>query len=88
VLLPLVLQGCFTMGLWGFFPEEEEDFTGQSETAYAYDPETEWSWSLLALRVLLTPVTFGLDCLTCPIQAFLFGSDDDTGNCHCHHHHH
>jgi hypothetical protein len=73
------------MGLWGFEPDEEQDFvTGESETSFAYDPETEWSWSKLALRVLLTPITLGLDCLTCPVQVVLFASADDDGHCHCH----
>ena len=86
LLLPLVLHGCITMGLWGFYPEDEQDpITGEDESGFTYDPETEWSWSLLGLRVLLTPITVALDCLTCPIQAAWFGLDDDEqGRCRCH----
>lgn len=73
----LALSSCFTMGLWGFSPETETDqFSGKDETVYAYDSSTEWSWSLLFLRILLTPATFVLDCATAPIQAFFWGSDD------------
>jgi hypothetical protein len=32
---------------------------------------------LFAKRVLLTPLTVGLDMLTCPVQVFLWGDDDD-----------
>ena len=81
-LLPLLLSSCFTMGLWGFTPETERDaFTGKEESTFAYDEETEWSWQLFCLRVLLTPVTVGLDCLTCPVQAVLFFADDDDDGC-------
>jgi len=75
------------MGLWGFELEDEDDaFTGQSEATFVYDPETKWSWGKLGLRVLLTPFTLALDCLTCPIQAIFVcdDSDDGDGHCHCH----
>jgi hypothetical protein len=76
--LPLVLTGCFTMMLWGFSPEDEVDpATGNEETTLAYDEETEWSWGLFFGRLGLTPFTVVLDILTCPVQAFLFGWDDD-----------
>jgi hypothetical protein len=74
------------MGLWGFEAEEEQDaLTGQHETTFAYDPGTEWSWAKLGLRVLLTPFALGLDCLTCPIQAFCWcdGGGDEQGHDHC-----
>jgi hypothetical protein len=78
LLLPLVLHGCFTMGLWGFFPEEEPNpCTGEPERGFAYDEQTEWSWSKFGLRVLLTPLALALDCLTCPVQAVVFGCGDD-----------
>ncbi len=78
VALPFLCTSCFTMGLWGVLPDSEVDaFTHQEETVFAYDEGTEWSWSLLGLRILLTPVTVGLDVLTCPVQAVLFGNDDD-----------
>ena len=75
------------MGLWGFELEDEQDpFTGQCETTYAYDSRTEWSWGKLGLRVLLTPFTLALDCLTCPIQCILLcdNCDDDERHDCCH----
>ncbi len=75
--LPLLLQSCFTMGLWGFYPEDVHDpVRGTTEAGLTYDGDTEWSWSLFGLRVLATPFTLGLDCLTMPVQVFLWGDDD------------
>ena len=78
LLLPLVLNSCFTMALWGFESEDEQDsFTGQTETTFVYDPRTEWSWKNFGLRVLLTPFALALDCLTCPLQACLCACDQE-----------
>lgn len=78
LLLPLALGGCFTLALWGFLPEDERDpFTGEESTSFAYDEDTEWSWGAFALRVLGTPFTLALDCVTCPVQAVWFGFGDD-----------
>lgn len=78
LLLPIALGGCFTMGLWGFLPEEDRDpFTGREETSFAYDEDTEWSWGKFALRVLGTPFALALDCVTAPVQAVLLGIGDD-----------
>lgn len=73
----LCLPSCFTLGLWGFTPETETDDRGREEEVMVYDPETEWSWSLLGLRVLLTPVTLTLDLATAPLQALFWATDDD-----------
>jgi hypothetical protein len=78
LLLPLIASSCFTAALWGFFPEEDRiPVTGATEATFEYDPETEWSWGLFGKRLLLTPFTVVLDCVTCPVQAFLFEWDDD-----------
>lgn len=75
--LPWLLCGCFTMGLWGFEPVDEvSPVTGDVDSHYRYDEETSWSWGLFALRVLLTPVTAVLDCVTYPAQKLLFDDDD------------
>lgn len=74
----VLLQSCFTMALWGCFPETEFDpRTGESETYFEYDSKTEWSWSMFFVRVLLTPVTLTADCLTCPVQQVFLEDDED-----------
>jgi hypothetical protein len=79
--LSLVLTSCFTMMVWGFDTESECDAaSGDSETTFAYDEETEWSWGLFFGRLGLTPFAIVLDVLTCPVQAVLFGWDDDEGS--------
>jgi hypothetical protein len=78
LLLPLLLTSCFTMHLWGFeFADEDPHAWETGEPGYTYDPETEWSWKLFGLRVLATPFALALDCVTCPVQVFLFCNDDD-----------
>ena len=82
VLLLLVLPSCFTMSLWGFDVEEVENpDTGREETVMEYDPETEWSWGLFGLRVLATPFSLVLDCVTAPVQAILYWNDDEDDDC-------
>jgi|GEM_PF-5892051 len=74
----LLLPSCFTFGLWGFELDSERDSqSGRVENSMSYDSETEWSWELLAFRLLLTPVALGLDCLTAPLQVWLWGEGDD-----------
>ncbi len=74
----MLLQSCFTAAVWGFYPEDEYDpVSGTTESSFTYDEGTEWSWSLLGLRILATPFSLGLDCLTLPVQLFLWGDDDD-----------
>ena len=78
LLLPLLLSSCFTLTLWGFELESETDpFTGRTEEEFTYDKDTEWSWGLLGLRLLGTPFALALDCLTAPVQAWVFWDDDD-----------
>lgn len=80
--LPLVLTSCFTMAVWGFLPADEVDpVTGNEETGFEYDSDTEWSWGLFFGRLGLTPFAVALDVLTCPVQAFLFGWDDEDDAC-------
>ncbi len=83
VACPLLLacSSCFTAHVWGFALEDDVDpATGQSETAMGYDERTRWSWESVGLRVLLTPFALALDCVTCPVQAVVFWSDD-TDDC-------
>ena len=78
MLLPFLLSSCFTMGLWGFNPSSDVNrVTGEEEFVYEYDDSTSWTWARFGLRLLGTPITLALDCLTAPIQVFFLGSDDD-----------
>ncbi|MCB9877814.1 MAG: hypothetical protein H6835_09455 [Planctomycetes bacterium] len=81
--LLLSLSSCFTLGLWGFAPETEVDADGNEQQVAVYDQETEWSWGLLGVRLLLTPLTVLLDFATAPVQVWFWGSDDDAppGDC-------
>ena len=81
LLLPFLLTSCFTMTVWGFDPVEETNpFSGAAETSFQYDAATEWSWGLFFTRLGLTPFALVLDAATCPVQAVLFGMDDDGGD--------
>ncbi len=82
--LSTLLCSCFTLGLWGFEQEDDADPVTGEEALFAYDEETRWSWELLGLRILLTPVTLCLDCVTAPVQCFLWGGDDDDDHCRRH----
>ena len=74
----LLLPSCFTMALWGFDHERGQDrYTGETSSSFSYDQETEWSWELLGMRLLGTPFALALDCLTAPLQAFLWGDADE-----------
>lgn len=78
VALPLVCTSCFTMGLWGLLPEDEEDpCTGNHDVVFELDADAEWSWDAIGLRLLLTPFALGLDVLTAPVQCVLLADDDD-----------
>jgi len=83
----LLLPSCFTMTLWGFDHEREQDrYTGETSSSFSYDQETEWSWELLGMRLLGTPFALALDCLTAPVQAyFLVDEDEDDGRDHGYH---
>ena len=77
-LLLFALSSCFTAALWGFDADSERDpVTGKEEAVFEYDTDTEWSWPLFFGRVLGTPVTLCLDCLTAPVQAWWFEDADD-----------
>lgn len=78
----LLLNSCFTMMLWGWEDDFERDpTTGKGETVFTYDTDTEWSWSLFFQRVLATPFTLCLDCLTAPVQAWWFDDHGDRKQC-------
>jgi hypothetical protein len=75
--LLLGLSSCFTAALWGFDSDTRQNVrTGRDEAFLSYDEDTEWSWPLLGLRVLGTPFAVALDCLTWPLQVFLWADED------------
>jgi hypothetical protein len=77
LLLLVALQGCFTAGVWGYGLDTEEDrSTGRTETVVEPLGEGEVVESLW-FRLLATPFALALDCPTLPVQAFLFGWDDE-----------
>lgn len=77
-LLALVLlQGCFTAGVWGYeLGSERDPTTGREETTVEPQRDGEAVESLW-FRLFATPFALVLDCVTLPVQAFLFGWDDD-----------
>lgn len=78
VLLLTLLSSCFTTGLWGG-SIEDTDGDGSAEiplTSFSGGGPNEGP--NLAMKLLLTPFTVILDICTSPIQAFLFGWDEDS----------
>ena len=81
-LLVVSLQGCFTTALWGGEMKERTNRdTGRVEQKPSFnlvdavtDPP---GLGVVAVRVLLTPFTLVLDCVTAPVQAVLYGWEDD-----------
>jgi uncharacterized protein YceK len=76
LVLLLALHGCMTAGLWGFDVTSERDPITREEQTSLEAREGEELGSVW-LRLLATPFTLVLDCLTLPIQAWVFGWDDD-----------
>ncbi|MBZ0150997.1 MAG: hypothetical protein K8J09_05640 [Planctomycetes bacterium] len=76
LLLATTLSSCFTGVIWGFFPQEDHD-DPDAGMPLTYERGTKWSWELVLGRILVTPFTLVLDCVTLPVQAVLFGWNDD-----------
>lgn len=77
LLLATTLSSCFTGAIWGFFPRQDDDDPDATAMALTYERGTKWSWELVLGRILATPFTLVLDCVTLPVQAVLFGWNDD-----------
>lgn len=78
LLCCLSLQSCFTTILWGL-DQDGDEWAGES--GVECDDDTEWTWDLFLGRLLLTPIAIGLDALTCPVQSFFWGEDDERRDC-------
>lgn len=77
-LLPL-FAGCFTTHVWGGTMEDDD---GDGVYDAAFDSDDHRGGELdLPSRFLLTPFTLLLDLCTMPIQACLYGWEDDEDDC-------
>ena len=79
VFLPLLLlvplQSCFTTAVWGGSVEDETDGSRFSLTGGVPVSRNVW------VKLLLTPFAVVLDACTAPVQAVMFGWDDDEVDC-------
>lgn len=75
----LLLPSCFTAALWDLQLESEVDpYTGERTAVVTDDGDDDTSvLDNFFAKVLLTPFTVALDCLTCPVQAVVYGFDCD-----------
>lgn len=76
-LVLALCPSCFTVWLWGGRVTTEREYDGSVDTDIERDPNDTWGHVGLAGRVILTPVFLVLDCLTFPVQAWLYDWDDD-----------
>lgn len=82
VVFALISSGCFTTSLWGGDLLEVQDSRSHvSETRVGWELPAERSdgpsGAELAHRLLLTPFTLALDLVTLPLQAELFGWNEE-----------
>ena len=75
--LVLLLPSCFTVALWG---GTIEDSDGDGADEVELDPTAADVGEFL-LKVLITPVTVVLDICTSPVQAWLYGWEDEEDDC-------
>lgn len=76
-LLPW-LGGCFTTHVWGGSVEDDD---GDGVYSAGFDSDDDGPELDLAARLALTPFTLLLDFCTAPIQACLYGWNDDEDDC-------
>ena len=81
LLCCFLLQSCFTMSLWGLDSDRGRDEGTGEFGRECDDDDTEWTWDLFLGRLLLTPIAIGLEALTCPVQSFFAGEDDERRDC-------
>ena len=70
----IAASSCFTTALWGGSIETEEDGV---ETVAFNEHDGVDGWGDFAGRVLLTPFAVLLDICTSPVQAWLYGWDEE-----------
>jgi hypothetical protein len=80
-ILPLtvccLLQSCFTAAVWGVDIDADCAEPAPAETRREASEPDQSLLDNLAAKLVLTPFALALDCLTCPIQAFVLGCDED-----------
>lgn len=69
-----LLPSCFTVHLWGLGLEDDDHDGSYSIADGDHGPPF---MEALPVRLLLTPLTILLDVCTAPVQAYLFGWEDD-----------
>ena len=76
----LLLQSCFPMALWGLDTDDDDDdsYYAQRNGCHRERKREPLTWETFGCRLLLTPITLGLDLLTSPIQACLDDDDDES----------
>lgn len=79
VLLATVLglQSCITSALWGLDLDEDEDDRSAYCQRDGRKKHRSTKFEDVGLRILLTPVTLGLDLLTAPLQGCMNDDDED-----------
>ncbi len=77
ILIPLLLaaplSGCITASIWGGTFEDDD---GDGDPSLQFDGEQPGVDSVW-LRILLSPLTLAADICLMPVQAYLYGWDDD-----------
>lgn len=76
LVLPLMASSCFTTLVW----EADLERSHYDEHGFEIDEDSSNSWDELCFKLLLTPFTLVLDCVTMPLQEALGLDDLDIGD--------
>ena len=71
-----LLSGCVTATVWGGGVEEDED-GNESVVWSGGEPLSDSVW----VNIAATPFALALDLCLCPVQAWLYGWNDDDDDC-------
>ncbi len=76
-IISLGLPGCLTTTLWGGDLIETDD--GDTRLGYELPRGSDSGpdGAEIARRVLLTPFALAVDCITLPVQSFVFGWNEE-----------
>ena len=76
-LLLLCCPSCFTVWVWGGELHSERGPDGDHDLSIQDGSNDLSGPTGFVARLLMTPVAIALDCVTFPVQAFLYGLDGD-----------